>query len=617
MATTYPQTRPAAMLRPGVIAILMAVLLAAWPMCAADAADADRVRIDAITFSGVKALAPEKIIEVMETRLPPSWKIWQANPLLSDAALSRDEEAIQRLYKAKGYYSARVRLKVSRVGRRARLEVQVDEGDPVIISRIILRVAPRDDELKKYLLTMPPDIDFKVGSVFRLEEYIRVKARIIRHLAGRGQPKADLSARVDVSASEGWAAVRFILKPGPHLKMGRAEFKGVKRTRLSILNREVAWKEGQDYDIRLLDETRQRLRKLGIFSTIRIEPDLEAVTDGRVPITVTLTERSTYSVSFGVGYGNEDSFRGRLTGSMRSRLGLAEIISATVHYSGRAQGGLLRYRQKHVLRRNQDLDAQFGIRDREFVSYSTTETYGQVGLERPFIGPIRLSMSYRLEMVSPFDVEVEADRHEENRNYLVSAPSVGLVLDRRDDILNPKSGYVINLRGEAATSFIGSDIDYFLVDSSASQYVTPSRWLTLGFRARVALLSPLWGDSLPIFKRLFSGGGMSVRGFPYQKLGPLDDQGNPTGGQSLLEASIEGRVPLWRELQGVLFLDIGHLAASAWTFEFESVRFTTGVGLRYNTIIGPIRADVGYQLNPPANATFNQLQFHFTIGQAF
>ncbi len=600
------------MRKPALIGLLIFLLLAA----SARAQD-DGVIIDSVRFEGNDALKDSELLAVMESKTPPAWKIWESPPKLSPAALSRDKRSIIRLYKANGYYSVKVEIKVEKEKGLARLTVVVSEGEPVTIRTIDLALTPADESLRRTLLSLPSNRRFKPGVVFRLGEYAQFKANILRYLAAGGRPAAKLEARVNVSASQGWADIRLSLDPGPVLAMGEASFEGHERTRLAVLAREVSWKPGQRYDVRYLEETKRRLLALGVFSSVKISPQLDKIADGRVPIKVVLVERTTYSVSFGLGYGTEDMFRARATGYARSVFGLAEVISATAHYSGRAKGGLVSYRQPHFLARQQFLDLRLGHHNREEVSFSNQRSFGQIRITRPVKGPISATVGYTLEVDRPYNIET-ARTPEDAETHWVSSLTAGLTTDTRDDVLDPTTGFLFNVRGEIAPGFIGSEVEFLQLESSYRHYYTPRSWLTLAFLLRVVAVRPIGEtDDVPIFKRLFAGGSKSIRGYPYQMLGPLDDEGRPLGGERLIEASLEGRFPVWGPLKGVVFTDTGQVADDAYDFGQTRFRYTAGVGLRYKTVIGPIRLDIGYQLNPPENADFERYHFHFSIGQAF
>ena len=128
---------------------------------------------------------------------------------------------------------------------------------------------------------------------------------------------------------------------------------------------------------------------------------------------------------------------------------------------------------------------------------------------------------------------------------------------------------------------------------------------------------------MPFYKRYFMGGSTNLRGWGRFDVSPLTADGNPIGGHSFTVFSTELRVPIWRNLGGVIFLDGGNVWTNPWDFNFKDLRYDVGPGIRYNTPIGPFRADLGYQLNPIPGLKVNgepetrQFRFHFSIGQSF
>lgn len=127
----------------------------------------------------------------------------------------------------------------------------------------------------------------------------------------------------------------------------------------------------------------------------------------------------------------------------------------------------------------------------------------------------------------------------------------------------------------------------------------------------------------PFFKRYFLGGSTSVRGWGRFQVSPLSGAGLPIGGHSMFEASSEFRIPVWGNLSLVLFGDAGNVWLQDWKADLGDLRYAVGPGLRYNTPIGPIRFDLGYQLNPidgllvQGKEQPRRFRMHLSVGQAF
>jgi outer membrane protein assembly factor BamA len=195
-----------------------------------------------------------------------------------------------------------------------------------------------------------------------------------------------------------------------------------------------------------------------------------------------------------------------------------------------------------------------------------------------------------------------------------------------NNVLDAKRGYVASLHLEQAGKYLGGDFNYWEVSGEARYFLSIADKAVIAIRARGGSLDGTGAteaDSIPFYKRYFMGGATNLRGWGRFDVAPLTDGGNPIGGYSFTVFSTELRVPIWGNLGGVLFLDGGNVWANSWDFNLNDLRYDIGPGLRYNTPIGPFRADLGYQLNPIPGLMVNgkpetrHFRFHFSIGQAF
>jgi translocation and assembly module TamA len=141
--------------------------------------------------------------------------------------------------------------------------------------------------------------------------------------------------------------------------------------------------------------------------------------------------------------------------------------------------------------------------------------------------------------------------------------------------------------------------------------------IVLAGRARVASIAGAPLSAIAPSRRLYAGGGGSVRGYGYREIGPTDANGDPTGGRSLAEASIEARIGTEffdGALSIVPFVDAGTVSTSTLP-DLETFRVGAGLGVRYKTGFGPIRVDVGVPLNPgPGDSP---VAVYVSLGQAF
>jgi outer membrane protein insertion porin family/translocation and assembly module TamA len=205
------------------------------------------------------------------------------------------------------------------------------------------------------------------------------------------------------------------------------------------------------------------------------------------------------------------------------------------------------------------------------------------------------------------------------------------------NVLDARSGYTLAAHLERAGGVLPGDFDYDEYTFEARHYQTIGRLGVLATRARIGTIDGEGPDEVcttpdparptpcgvPFFKRYFLGGSNSLRGWGRFEVSGLSGSGLPLGGHSMLEMSAEVRAPLFGKITGVLFVDAGGVEPTAWDMAFKDLRYDVGPGLRYVTPIGPIRVDLGYQLNPIEGLLVDGLpekrrwRIHFSLGQAF
>ena len=183
---------------------------------------------------------------------------------------------------------------------------------------------------------------------------------------------------------------------------------------------------------------------------------------------------------------------------------------------------------------------------------------------------------------------------------------------------------MLNAHFEDASSIFGGDFNYFETTGEGRYYHQLGRVALIAGRAQIKSIRPE-GDidlNVPFFKRYFLGGADSLRGWGRFEVSPLED-GLAVGGLSAFITTLELRAPLFGNFSGVAFVDAGNVWLDPWAINLNDLRYDIGPGIRYLTPIGPLRVDVGYQLNPIVGLVVNgqpqtrRFRVHFSIGQAF
>jgi outer membrane protein insertion porin family/translocation and assembly module TamA len=207
----------------------------------------------------------------------------------------------------------------------------------------------------------------------------------------------------------------------------------------------------------------------------------------------------------------------------------------------------------------------------------------------------------------------------------LNAVTLDLQRSTADNILNARRGYQLALHLEQTGRILPGTFAYFLASADGRHYLPVSESVVVASRLQLGSIDAVADEpaNVPFSRKYFLGGATSVRGWGRYEISPLSGSGLPIGGTSLLALSVELRAPLHGRLGGVLFLDGGNVWEDAWTLQLDNLLYATGAGLRYDTPVGPIRLDVGYQLNAEPGLVVGgeprdrRWRLHFSIGQAF
>jgi translocation and assembly module TamA len=215
------------------------------------------------------------------------------------------------------------------------------------------------------------------------------------------------------------------------------------------------------------------------------------------------------------------------------------------------------------------------------------------------------------------EVSLISDDGTDATAYLTGVPLFA-EYDGSDDLLNPTEGarFRLDLTPYAGT-FDDEFAGFLVADATGSAYydITGAKRYILAGRARLGSILTEEVEKVPQPRRLYSGGGGSVRGFAQRYIGPLDAQNDPEGGLSAAELGVELRAQFYGDLGGVVFVEAGSVSQESWPDFNEGVQVAAGLGFRYFSPAGPIRVDVALPLN--GRDADDAFQFYFSIGQAF
>jgi translocation and assembly module TamA len=606
---------------------------------------------------------------------------WTEWPAYDEAVLKLDLERIQRWYEARGFYDATI-LRAELDPQQAEdsdeancsdppctvdITLKVREGRAVLVRSLKLQIDGNiPDKLRAALAEA---IELEPGERFDEAEYDQAKQAVLRALREAGYARAKVSGDVAVHRGLLWADLTLKVEPGRQCKIGKVRIESSSEVPRGPVVAAAKLRKGRPYRESDLDDAQRAIYALGAFSAVSVRGDLSGNSEW-VDIDIELEPRRKSEWQLGAGV---------MSGLLTTGPAAAEWTSVPqwdVHLLGRYEHrnffGKLRHfeieERPRLLfldafpkvpdnspRFGNALDAKFSqpgvIERRTRLIAETRWEYGPdpfllffrhdfgvaIGLERAFARERRLTIRVALHQdimeVSPRQPIVTDN--EIPSSYRLPFVEQRIALDLRDDSVQPTKGAYLATSLHEAVRLWEPSWNYLRLTPEARGYVPVGLGMVVAARFALGMLyilsaSPGLDETSerlgPQVYRLRGGGAQSNRGFAPGLLGD-----GVLGGIRRWESSLELRVPLNSSFSLAVFGDMGDVHAGKG-FRFTHLNTSLGAGLRYRTVIGPIRLDVGYRPDAlqrargatPSDAPQTNLglarfdgAIHLTIGESF
>jgi outer membrane protein assembly complex protein YaeT len=533
-------------------------------------------------------------------------------------------QRIEDFYRSQGYYSASVTYTIEkkRKGRVVDVVITIKEGQPVKICGLhfsFSRSLTQEEGTVQLVIEQLTQIP--LGSVFVYSAYDEAKTAIETYLINNGYPSARVTGKILVNTVDLTAGVTFCIALEERRYFGSVTVDGNTTIKEQHILDELAFKQGDVFSRERVYQSQRAIFNLGLFESVTLSPE-ENQQGREVPVTIHVTEREKRSVETGVGYGLEDQFRAEASWRKRYFLGRPATLSWGVRYSSLLWSTDVSYVQQPFI----DQKSNLGLRseyDREYLSsYNNEKIVSQVSIGRTINATVSGSLGYNLEVNRPTGVsattiaELQATRPGDF--YFISSLIAAGKISTVDNEANPTRGSMLGLYMESSSFLLGSKLDYLKGVADYRIYVSVLDQMVTAGRVRFGFVQPgrMIAD-VPIFKRFFSGGSSSVRGYGFQSLGPKDNEGKPLGGDWLVEGNSELRVRILKNVGGVLFIDAGNVYQRRSDIDLSNLFYSVGAGIRYATVVGPFRFDIAFPLEPFSFVDFSRYQIYFSLGNAF
>lgn len=531
------------------------------------------------------------------------------------AALERravgDLRRLSAVLHSDGYFDGTVDYRVDTDTDPVTVTLVITRGDPYLLESFDITYVGGGDFQR-----LPEDaaeIGIELNRRARAPDIAAAEKRMERILWERGYPFGRTVERQHVlDRAARRMRVAMTVEPGPAAGFGELSVEGVERVRENYIRRIQPWQVGQLYDRRLIDEYRQDLIDTTLFASVAIVIADALDEDGTVPIRLAVEEREQRTIGGGLSWGTDEGFLLSAFWEHRNLLREDENLRVETRLGEIEQSVTTLFSKPRFLRNDQTLLARAWIKREDTDAYTETNMSIGAGLER------ELNETWDAKGGITLELSDITENRESLRLWILGFPAA-VVRDGRDDEMDPTRGTRLWIgaapyltAGDESHMFVGTE-----VNASAYKSVHRDDRIVLAGRVRAGSILGESRAEIPASKRFYAGGGGSIRGYQYQRVGPLDDQNDPIGGRSVLEGSVEIRFRLTDRIGVVPFVDAGTVFTdSEFTTEGDdTIRWAAGIGGRYFTVIGPVRLDVAFPVNK--RDVDDDFQFYVSIGQAF
>jgi outer membrane protein assembly complex protein YaeT len=596
------------------------------------------IKVKTLAFKGVTAVDQSRLKAALATK-ESSILPWGKKFVFDRSKLETDVKRIEAFYADRGYPDARVTgfdAKINDKQDAVDITVTVSEGEPVKVAAI--NFVGFDVIPAAHLADLEKRAPLKVGQPRDRALVVTTHELAINELRDHGYPYAKVETMEDGGPNGKQASLSFVAEPGKVAHFGPVEISGNKSVGDNIIRRELAYKPGDLYQRSKVQDTQRGLYGMELFQFANVQPLNPELEPAEVPTRITVAEGKHQRVNFGVGYGSEEKERVDAEYHELNFLGGARSAGAHVRWSSLDRGVRLDFNQPYFFAPHFSLGAEVQHWDTFTPAYTSVVNGGKMTVTHR----ANVRTSWSISVTSEHDsssiatavlgdltlrnslIALGLDPRTGEQNGTLNALGFDIRFSTADNLLNAHRGYQITFHTEQAGRIVPGTFNYFAASIDGRHYLPLSDRLVLATRVQAGGISADGNSdtNVPFSKKYFLGGATSVRGWGTYELSPLSG-GLPIGGDSMLASSVELRAVLRGNFGGVAFLDAGNVWTGTWDVNVNDLRYAIGPGLRYQTPIGPVRFDFGYQLNPIPGLLVNgqpqtrRWRIHFSIGQAF
>lgn len=572
--------------------------------------EGENVLIRHIIFEGNNAYKDKKLKKMMETSEKGFFSWMTSSGELNRENLEQDIAKLSAFYYNNGYIQAKVgEPQIEFCEDSIDITIKIVEGPRFKVGKVNITgdLILSEEELKKKLKI--------TKETYYNREIVRNDVLALTDLySDEGYAHAEISPRIDKNLDELIVNIAYVVAKRNLVYFENIVIGGNKKTRDKVIRRELMVYEQELFNGRGLKRSVRNLYRLDYFEDIKINT-VKGSADDKMILKIDVTEKPTGTFSFGAGYSTTESVFGMASITQNNLFGRGQILGLDAQIGGTTTLYKLNFTEPWLF--DIPLSARFDLYDWEtdYDTYDKKSRGGGFRFSYPVYNFMRASIGYNYEVADIDNISENASesiKDLEGKNT-TSSITTSLVYDSRNKRFNPTKGSRHIVSVEYAG--LGGDVAFTKYLGETGWYIPVFKDIVTFLHGEIGYVQENSGGILPDYERFYLGGLNSLRGYDWQDIYVLDENGDEIGGDKFVQFNVELIFPLLKQhgLVGLFFYDTGNVYNDGESIDLGNLRQTAGFGFRWYSPMGPIRLERGFIIDDVGSGG----QWEFGMGTSF
>jgi outer membrane protein insertion porin family len=572
--------------------------------------EGELTEISNIRFVGNKEFDDDDLRSVVQTKESRWYRILSSDDVYDPDRLTLDRELLRQFYLQEGYADFRVMSSVAELTTDRKsffITYTVDEGGRYTFGELNVISRLRDLDGDSLLQMISP----KTGDTYGIEIIDETIELLSNEVGNLGYAFVDVRPKVNRNRAERKIDIDFEINEGPRVFVDRIDISGNVRTIDKVIRREMELVEGDSFSTSKLRKSRQNIQNLNFFESVDVER-LPGTDQDKTTIKIGVKEKSTGSLSLGVGYSTDIGAVGDIGITERNFLGKGQNLSLSMRLAAEASQIQLSFTEPYFLDRH--VSAGFDVfrtteNNQDQSSYNSDKVGGSLRLGYPLADNLYQNWKYLFSISDITNVSSDASTLIQSQAGETTTSQVthSIKYDVRDSRITPSRGHYVSLTNDLAG--LGGTVHFLKNVVRGGYYYSFTDNIIMAATGKTGFITGI-GEDVRLQDRFFIGGS-DLRGFAASGVGPRDIvTDDALGAEWMYTGSLELKVPIGLPdelgVSAVLFSDFGSSGglsnSSADSRDTQTLRASVGAGVSWISPFGPIGIDFG---SPILKETFD------------